>query len=85
MSSPAALALADITKVLYNVVVDARPFGRDHEQPAAFGQGMGRNRFYPKAASVNRHVDLAGAEADPITQLPRNYQASCLINGCTHA
>ena len=44
-----------------------------------------RQRLDAQARAVRRHFDFAGAKAERVAKLLRDHQASCLVNGCTHA
>ena len=83
--SSAVLALAGIAKRANEIVVYLRATRRNDKPPLALLEGIARERLYAQPGAVCGHLYFPRSEADVVAQRLRDYQSSCLVNGCTYA
>jgi hypothetical protein len=83
--SSAPLPPAGIAERAYEIVVDLDATRRDDEPTVAFVERFLSEWLDAQAGTVSRHVHRTRAQAYFVAQLLRDYQSTCLVDGCTHA
>src|SRR5215210_1534931 len=76
---------AGIAKRPDNVVVDLDARCGDHEPAVALVERLLGDRLHAQTRTLCAHLDLAGPQAELVTQWLGNYQPSCLVDGSSHA
>jgi hypothetical protein len=85
-SSSGALLLPGIAQRAHEAVVDLGASCRDDEQPVPLVEGLlACERLDAQTRSLCSDLDLARPKTELVTELLRDYQSACLINGCSHA
>ena len=85
-SSSGALLLPGIAQRAHEAVVDLGASCWDDEQPAPLVERLlACERLDPQTRSLCSDLDLARPKTELVTELLRDYQSPCLVNGCPHA
>jgi len=70
---------------LHGVVIDNDAAGGYDQTSLTFVEVRARDRLDTQRRSVCGDFDDPRPQAEVITELLRNHQAPCLVNGCAHA
>src|SRR5206468_1470257 len=79
------LFLAGIAKRAHEVVVDRDARGRDDRPPVLILERVvPGNRLDVQARAVGGDLDLPRTETELVSELLRDDEATCLVDGCSH-
>src|SRR5215207_5163080 len=82
---PGPLPPSGIAKRPHDVVVDLHARCRDYEPAGALVKRLLGARLHAQTRTLRAHLDLAGPQSELVAQWLGNNQASCLVDGSSHA
>ena len=84
MSAEVSSPLVGITQRPNPVVVYAHSGGGNDRSSTLLGEPVTGQRLHAQRCTLDANVHLARPEADAVAKYLRDYQSSCLVDGCSH-